>query len=137
MQYRDIARAQIIIDEGKRNKPYRDTVGKLTIGVGRNLDDKGLSDGEIAILLEHDINDAEQDARALVPNFDRMSDARKAVLINMALNLGRARLAGFRRFLAALSHENYALASAEMLDSQWAKQVGARATRLAEQMRQG
>ena len=58
MRYRDIARAQIVIDEGKRNKPYRDTVGKLSIGVGRNLDDKGLSDGEIAILLEHDINDA-------------------------------------------------------------------------------
>lgn len=42
-------------DEGVRFKPYRDTVGKLTIGVGRNLDDRGISPGEADYLLANDI----------------------------------------------------------------------------------
>ena len=137
MSYRDIVRPQLIIDEDKRNKPYRDTVGKLTIGVGRNLDDKGLSDGEIALMLEHDINDAERDARALVPNFDALSDARKAVLVNMAFNLGRNRLAAFVRMLSAVRSEQYDAAARHMLDSLWARQVGDRAKRLDDLMRIG
>ena len=32
------------INEGLRSKPYVDTVGKVTIGVGRNLTDRGLSE---------------------------------------------------------------------------------------------
>ena len=137
MSYLDIARKQVETDEGRRRKPYRDTVGKLTIGIGRNLDDKGLSDDEIDYLLANDLRDAEKDARAVCASFNRLTDARKAVLLNMALNIGRSRLAGFRNMLAAIEAEDYDRAAVEMLDSLWARQVKSRATRLAEQMRQG
>ena len=86
--------AQLVKHEGLRLVPYTDTVGKLTIGVGHNLDDKGLSPEAIAFILEKDIDDAEYDARSLFPNFDDLSDARKAVLIQMAFNLGSASALG-------------------------------------------
>lgn len=137
MTYRDIARAQLRVDEGVKSKPYRDTVGKLTIGCGRNLDDVGLSDDEIGLLLENDINRADETARKLFPGFDSLSDARKAVLVNMAFNLGETRLALFRKFKRAILEEDYEQASVEMLTSLWADQVGQRAFRLAKQMRDG
>jgi lysozyme len=135
--HRDIVRAQLRIDEDVRAKPYRDSVGKLTIGVGRNLDDVGLRPDEIALCLENDIAEAEADARVLFPGFDGLSANRRAVLVNMAFNLGRQRLAGFARFRAAVEARNFSVAAAEMLDSRWAEQVGIRARRLAQQMIEG
>lgn len=136
MTYRDIVRPQLRLDEGVRLKPYKDTVGKLTIGCGRNLDDVGLRPDEIDYLLENDITAAENTARALF-SFDALSDNRKAVLVNMAFNLGQQRLAGFAKFRAAVAAGDFDAASREMLSSAWASQVGQRAVRLATQMRQG
>ena len=121
--------------EGKRNKPYTDTVGKLTIGIGRNLDDKGLSDDEIFHLLNNDIADAIEDVRHCFSCYDQLSDARRMVLVSMAFNLGRARLAKFVRFIGAVHLGRYDEAAEEMLDSTWAKQVGDRAVTLATMMR--
>jgi lysozyme len=137
LSYLDLARAQLKADEGVKQFPYRDTVGKLTVGCGRNLDDVGLSDDEINYLLNNDLFRAEKTARALFAGFDRLSDARKAVLVNMAFNLGQTRLAGFQRLREAVKELDWEQAAAEMLDSRWAKQVGQRAIRLANQMRQG
>lgn len=137
MTYLDIARAQLPIDEGTRKKPYRDTVGKLTIGVGRNLDDVGLNADEIALMLENDIAEAERTARTLVPSFDDLSDARKAVVINMAFNLGMTKLAKFVNTLRAIDEGRFGAAADGMLNSLWARQVGDRAQRLAKQMRDG
>ncbi len=135
MGYLDILRRQLPIDEGTRTRPYRDSVGKLTIGVGRNLDDVGLSLGEIAYLLENDIAQAEKSARVLVPKFDTLTEERKAVLVNMAFNLGHYRLSMFVKFLAAVREARWADAADQMLDSTWATQVGDRAIRLANEMR--
>jgi len=137
MSYRDIAREQLKIDEGVKQFPYVCSAGKTSIGVGRNLDDVGLSPYEINILLENDLVKAENDARILFPSFDKLSDERKAVLLNLAFNLGRSRLAGFKNLIAAVEAGNWDAAAAEMLDSKWAKQVGKRAERLAEKMRKG
>lgn len=137
MTYREIAAAQLRIDEDVRARPYKDTVGKLTIGVGRNLDDVGLRPDEIDLMLENDIRVAEYDARALFECFDSLTDARKAVLLNMAFNLGRNRLAGFVKFRAAVEAGAYATAADEMLASKWAIQVGKRAVRLAKAMKEG
>lgn len=137
MKCRDICRAQLKIDEGVRRFPYLDTVGKWTLGCGRNISDNGLSMEEIAYLLDNDITDAERDARSLVVTFDKLSEPRKAVVVQMAFNLGRARLAGFKRFLEAVRAEAWEQAAIEMLDSKWAAQVHDRAVRLAEKMRQG
>jgi len=137
MTYLEICQAQLPIDEGVRHKPYRDTVGKLTVGVGRNMDDVPFSEEEIALMLKNDITNADRDARSLIPSFDSLSEPRKAVLVNMAFNLGRTRLSGFARFLDAVSVGNWANASSEMLQSKWANQVGGRAIRLAKMMREG
>lgn len=137
MSYLDILHRELPIDEGSRAHPYRDTVGKLTIGVGRNLDDVGLRPNEIYYLLDNDIADAEDTARSIVDTFDQLSDERKAVLVNMAFNLGRDRLMGFAQMLQAVRDERWDDAAAAMLDSKWAIQVGARATRLADAMRRG
>lgn len=130
-------RKQLRIDEGEREFPYKDSVGKLTIGVGRNLDDRGLRPDEIALMLENDIDEAEGIARSLVKGYEALDDVRKEVLVNMALNLGKTRLSGFKRFFAALSVHDYAAATAEMQDSKWYEQVGARGRRLAYAMREG
>lgn len=137
MSYRDIAIAQLKVDEGVRLKPYRDTVGKLTIGCGRNLDDVGLLAQEVDTLLSNDLEIAEAAARVLFQSFDNLSDSRKAVILNMAFNMGQQRLAGFQKFRAAVEAGDYDGASREMLASSWASQVGNRAVRLATQMRQG
>jgi lysozyme len=137
VSYRDIVKAQLRQDEGLRLKPYRDTVGKLSIGIGRNLDDVGLSLEEVDFLLENDITTAERVARTLFSTFDKLSDNRKAVLINLAFNLGQTRLAQFKKFRKAMQEEHFDLAAVEMLNSLWASQVGARATRLAKLMEHG
>ena len=128
---------RLILDEALRLKPYRCSEGKLTIGVGRNLDDKGLTRQEALYLLSHDIDDAAADARSLVPGFDQLDDVRQEVLVNMALNLGRARLAGFRLFLAAVTRHEWAEAGRQMRSSKWFGQVKDRAERLAKAMETG
>lgn len=137
MNFFEIAKAQLKIDEGVRNKPYRDTTGKLTIGIGRNLDDVGLSEDEINVIFENDIVRAEDIATALVPSFDGLTEDRKAVVVNMAFNLGKEGLSKFRKMLAAIEDDRYDDAAKEMLDSKWAVQVGSRALRLAQKMRTG
>lgn len=137
MTYRDIVQAQLRIDEGVKLKPYRDTVGKLTIGVGRNLDDKGIRPDELALMLDNDITEAEATAKVLFPSFDSLSDNRKAVLVNLAFNLGQARLALFRKLRKAVETQDFDAAYVEMVTSTWADQVGQRAVRLAKLMKDG
>jgi lysozyme len=137
MSYRDIAKPQISNDEGLRLKLYKCPAGKLTIGYGHNIEDRGISQRIADLILEEDMDAAESDAKVLFPSFDRLSDARKAVIVNMSLNLGLARLAGFKRFRAAVEAGAWEQAAAEMIDSAWRHQVGDRAIRLAMQMRDG
>lgn len=128
---------QLEIDEGRRRRLYKDTVGKWTIGVGRNIEDRGLRDDEIDLMLSNDIDEAVGIARALLPNFDKLDDVRQEVVTNMALNLGMTRLSGFKQFLAALMRFDFQRATAEMMDSKWYEQVGDRGKRLAYAMREG
>jgi len=135
MEYLD----QIKRDEGLRLHPYTCTAGKLTIGYGRNLDEVGITEQEAHILLTEDIKNARKDAQsfASIEVWPRLSPTRQAVLINMAFNLGLPKLRMFKRFHNYLTKGRFDLASVEMLDSHWATQVGFRATRLADAMRQG
>ena len=120
-----------------RTKPYLDSEGILTIGVGRNLEDKGLSEDEVMYLLKGDIDDALQECQRLIPNWRVMNGVRKQVMVNMAFNLGMPRLLGFKRMMAALRIGDYEKAAIEMKDSKWARQVGDRALELAEMMDRG
>ena len=130
-------RSQLTAHEGRRSRPYTDTVGKLTIGVGRNLTDKGLSDGEIDVLLTNDIAECASDLALTYDWFIGMSQPRQFALIDMRFNLGKAGLAGFQKFLHALAVKNYEEAAREMLASRWAQQVGKRTDDLAKMMRDG
>lgn len=130
-------REQLIRDEGRRARPYHDTLGHLTIGVGRNLDAKGLSSDEIDFLFDHDINDAETALTHACPWSGALDAPRQAVLIGMAFNLGMTGLLEFHRMLRACAAGDYASAAGEMRASVWHGQVGARAERLACQMETG
>jgi len=128
---------QLTRDEGVVLKPYRDTVGKLTIGIGRNLDDKGISESEARVLLQNDIAEFDKQVGAALPWTSDMDSIRYAVLVNMAFNLGIRGLLGFKNALEAMRSEDWPKAAVEMLDSNWANQVGDRALRLAKQMATG
>lgn len=125
----------LIAHEGLRLTVYVDSLGIETIGVGRNLRDKGISKNEATMLLNADIADAIDDVQHLFSCYDDLSDPRKQVLVSMAFNLGRERLGKFTRFIGAVHRSDWDDAADEMLDSTWAKQVGTRALTLSRMMR--
>jgi len=165
---------QLITDEGMKLKPYRCTAGKLTIGVGRNLDDNWLTDAEIKrllyynpmrnsrlykaqgdiktkliadfttygitvdearYLLQNDVAAVKSKLRAAFTWFDQLPENARVVLGNMCFNLGLGGLQKFKQFLASVKAGKYSTAADQMLNSAWARQVGARAVRLANIMR--
>lgn len=134
---RDRLKAQLVRHEGLRLKPYKDTVGKLTIGIGRNLDDVGISDEEAEYLFWNDVATLEKQLRGAVPCFGSLDDVRQRVLADMAFNLGVSGICKFSRMLAAVEARDFDRAAAEMLASKWAAQVGGRASELAKSMREG
>lgn len=117
--------------------PYLDTVGKLTIGYGRNLDDVGISETEASLMLRNDLDEAVNVLEGTLPWAEDLDEPRWAVLVNMTYNMGMKGLLGFKRMLDHTRAKEWNLAAREMLDSKWAGQVGDRALRLAEQMRLG
>jgi len=136
-------REQLVRDEGVVFHAYQDHLGFWTIGVGRSIDSKkggGITREEALYLLDNDIGKKRVDLLAVLPwtaTLAATDEARFAVLLNMAFNLGVAGLLGFRKMIEAVRDGNYDRAAKEMLDSEWALQVGLRAQRLAEQMQTG
>lgn len=126
----------LIRHEGYRKKAYLDMRGKVTIGVGRNLDNKGLDDDEIMTLLRNDIQDAEEIASQYVW-YQNLDDTRKDVVLSLIFNLGKTGFETFVKFLNALRREDYEAAAHEMEFSLWANQVGDRAKELSYMMRTG
>lgn len=122
--------------EGFRSKPYRCPAGKTTVGYGRNLDDVGLTPEESVYLLRNDIARVTRDLKNY-RWFTEMAMARQDALVDMAVNLGIAGLFKFHKMIRAVQAQDYLAASTEMLASQWARQVGRRATELAAMMRTG
>ncbi|KVP71044.1 lysozyme [Burkholderia ubonensis] len=131
-----ILKAELTRDEGRRKRIYTDTVDKVSGGIGRNLTDKGFRDNEIDLMYENDVAETEAWLDHNLPWWSALDPVRQRVMMNMAFNM-QAKLLGFRNFLAAAQRRDWNTAAAEMLDSLWARQVGARATRLAAMMRSG
>lgn len=129
--------SQLLRDEGQRLFPYVDTVGKTTIGVGRNLTDDGISQAECDTLLANDISAATVRLESAFPWTQGLDPVRQAVLVNMTFNMGIGGLAGFKETLAKIQAGDYSGAAQAMLQSAWAAQVGPRAQRLAIQMESG
>ena len=148
---------QLILHEGMKLQVYKDHLGIDTIGVGRNLEDRGITDGELAFmnmlkaevyeqgitetharfLLSNDIDIVEKELVASHPCTVGLDDVRCRVLLDMAINLGMPRLNKFKNMWKAVHDRDFSLAAVEMLDSRWASQVGQRAVRLANAMRDG
>lgn len=123
--------------EGSRRFPYADSEGKMTIGVGRNLDDVGLSDVEIDWLLGNDVARVIADLNRHLPWWRRLSATRQLVIASMCFNLGIHGLLQFKKTLPLVEAGDYRSAAAEMLKSKWAKQVGGRAVELSRMMETG
>ena len=127
----------LLLHEGFRRFPYRDSLGIVTIGIGRNLVTQGVSKSEAIYLLEQDILRARGQFQSAFREFAQIDEVRQAVLIDMAVNLGVRGLLGFRNTLRMVRAGQYTEAAGEMLKSRWATQVGARARRLAHMMESG
>lgn len=124
-------------DEGFSHFVYKCPAGKLTIGYGRNLEDNGISKLEGEMMLINDISQAEKALPTIFDNYEFLTPSRKMVLISMHYNLGLNGLKKFKKMIKAIEDDNFLKASHEMLDSDWADQIGDRSIRLATIMKDG
>lgn len=144
-------KALLLRHEGVKLRAYLDSVGKWTVGVGRNLDDRGLSRPEVIALLQamdmplqiamklldNDIADALADCRSRLPFFDSLNEVRQAACVDMVFQMGVAGFLKFRKALAAMVIGGWDEAAKELLDSTWARQTPARAAEIADMIRSG
>lgn len=146
------ASERLRMHEGVRLQPYFCTKGKQTIGVGRNLDDNPITPEEEKVigdwrhgitkeaaffLLRHDINRVVAECEKHIPFWKKLDDERQYALMDMAFNMGIKRLLGFKNMMAFLGVGNYRQAAVECLASQYAKEVGRRAQRIAKTIETG
>jgi lysozyme len=138
---RDRLCSDLIGDDGVRLKPYRDIKGKLMIGVGRNLDDVGISRDEAAFLLDGDLTRAEGLLDANASWWRMLDPVRQGILMNMVFDLGWGDgihgLSSFQNMLRRVQAGDYVAAGQAMLASGWASQVGGRVMRLSRAMASG
>ena len=151
---REQLKQMLIRHEGIRLYIYEDTVGIPTIGVGRNLADKGLSDQELQYLglghikqlktitkeqamylLDNDIDDVFRELKQYLPWIQDQPDTVKLVLSDMCFNLGIKGLLKFKNTLRMIREGNYKEASENMLYSKWARQVKGRAIELSNMLK--
>ena len=147
----DALKRELIRDEGRRLKPYRDSEGNWTIGVGHLLVGnelvhyvdpvtgkarRTLSEAECGVMLVGDICDAEVRLTFLLPAWRGVDAVRQRALLNLSFNLGR-RLARFVDFLHAVEREDWPKAAAELRDSRWWNQVKSRGPRIAHMIETG
>ena len=159
MKYtRDDFIKKLVAHEGLRLEVYQDTLGINTIGIGRNLEDRGITNQELSDLdipsIEHvykygiteadavylatnDVEIVEEELLRAHPCVDSLDSVRQLILMDMAFNMGVPRLCKFKNMWTAIHNEDFITAAKEMLDSRWANQVKSRATKLAHAMHHG
>jgi lysozyme len=123
----DILLEQLKDFEGLELKAYQCTAGKTTIGLGRNLDDYGITEEEAYYLAKNNIYELEDELDRAISWWRQLDDARQRALINLAYNVGTTTLLKFKKTLQYLEDGSYEEAAKEVLDSRWADQVGRRA----------
>lgn len=143
---------RLILHEGLRLQPYLCSKGKLTIGVGRCLDSNPLTPEEEKVvgdwkhgisrcsalyLLRNDIKKVYLALKKYLDFFKDLDPERQYALIDMAFNLGVHGLLQFKKMLKAMRKKDYETAAAECLNSQYAKEVGIRAQRIANTIKTG
>jgi len=148
---------QLVLHEGLELLPYEDSLGIDTIGIGRNLKHRGLSEAELGhigkdlsdifewgitkeqayYLAKNDIEIVEKEVCESHPCVVELDEIRQRIIIDMAFNMGVPRLNKFKKMWKAIHEENFEEAKIQMLDSRWANQVGNRAVRLSNAMESG
>ena len=129
--------------EGVKRHAYKDSMGILHIGCGRNIQDGfksnqglGLSDDEIDYMLSNDIARTIKELSTEYPWFNTLEDgARRDGIINMHFNLGRVRFAQFKKALAHMEKGDHSNAAVEFLDSLWARQVKGRSLEVTDMIK--
>ena len=134
---KQILKSMLRKNEDYRQYPYTDITGHLTVGIGRNLVDRGISLLEAFTLLENDIEYFDLKLASEFNWYQLMDDYRKIALVNMCFNLGFNKFLEFHKMIEYLKEKNYDLASQEMLNSLWLQQVGQRAIELAKIIKTG
>ena len=145
-------------NEARRHRAFFDSDHNPTIGISFNLrrDDARqkikalgvdydrvcnqqieLTDDQIDTLLILDLVTAIADASTLFPNFNDLNTARQIILADMTFNLGKTRLSGFHKMIAAVTAEDWDDAANQMIDSAWYRQAKSRGERNVEVMRTG
>jgi len=122
-------------EESTRLRMYQCSEGKWTIGTGHNIEDNGISPAVSDLMLEEDLHVSIADATSLVSNFKNLPDNVKIVLVDMAFQMGKGSLSGFKKMIQAVEIKAFDVAASELLDSLYARQTPARANRNAELMR--
>jgi len=130
----DKLKDQLILHEGLELKSYQCSAGFITLGVGRNVEELGITEDEARYLLDNDILRVTKELDSAMPWWRNMSEVRQRVVVDMVFNLGISRFLNFKNAINAMQEEDWDEAAAQMLDSRWADQVGQRATRLATAM---
>ena len=131
---------QLKRDEGEVLSAYPDSLGYMTIGVGRLIDKRrngGITPEESAYLLNNDIKRKTAEVFKALPWVKDLDQIRLNVLINMAFQLGTDGLLAFKTTLSLVQGGNYDQAARNMILSKWHTQTPARCERLAKQMRTG
>ena len=122
--------------EGNRPFPYVDTAGKVTIGIGHNLTDDGITPDQATMFYDSDLDAVIRDLQSF-PWWDSLSDERQQAIADMRFNLGRDGFREFRKMIHALAIGDFQSAALEMRQSRWAIQVGNRAEELAQMVEHG
>lgn len=141
----DLIKEDLIRHEGYKEEIYLCSEGIPTFGIGHAVKETDMEytwpvgspveKERIDAVFILDCEDAVNDIEHLISDISSHSDQCIRVLVNMAFNLGRTRLSGFKNMLAAVEAKDYEKASEEMKDSRWYKQVGRRSVELVEMMR--
>lgn len=129
-------RNTLIRHEGLKLLPYKCTAGKLTLGVGRNIEDRGISKETAMQMLDEDIEICLNELMERLNYFETLPTEVQETLVNLCFNMGISRLMKFQLMLGAIEAGQYELAAKELLDSRYARQVGKRAEELADILRQ-
>ena len=132
----DLLKTLLRKHEGYSEKPYKCSAGKLTIGIGHNIEDRGLHPDVIEHQFQLDIQESVEICQELFKNWQLIPPNKQAVLVDMAFNLGELRLKGFKKMIIAVSWGDWEKAAHEMLCSKWADQVGHRAVELSNIMKE-
>ena len=125
---------QLMIHEGLKLQPYYCTSDKLTIGVGRNLDDVGITTDEAEYMLMNDVKRVTEQCEGAFEWFNVAPDQVQEAVINLVFNMGLTAFKKFKMTIGHLEAGRYELAGAELLNSRYAEQVGQRSIDVANQI---